>query len=724
MKRKQIQGLLLRQRVRPGKKDRWQMALRRLVAGESLLMLLAGICPWALPVAFGVMVWLVWILLDRKDLGSWFPLGTLAVLLLLSLGARQQLAEGFRLFWNEMGDTLLKHTGWQFPQLRRVLPQGQEGLCRGIFSLAVSLVLIPAAGKLGEQHPGCFGLTLLLTNLAVAVALDEGNGWMILSLAMAAFLMFPAPGSHQGLGLPLACLSLTAAVFLLFTGSDRLPDWQTAIRKDVHAHLYETASTTLPEGDLTHYTGGKTAVAPALTVTMEVPQTLYLRGFTGEVWQDGRWQSLPGEVLTENRELLSWLKENGFSAESQYAAAGENQGLTATQVTVVNTGACRKWRYVPFHLCAEETKSVYDLSQGSIRGSGQVDTYRVLGTTADISAVLEQIRQETDTDYRRKESAYREFVYAQYLQVPADLKESLEGQWQRIQREEPGTAESCAVRFLRECFPEEGESDILLPLENAKGTSYQYATVAVMTLRYFGIPARYAEGYVISAEAAQAAAGSPMTVDSTCARAWVEVYQDGLGWIPMELTPGLGETTYEAPPESGTSPTPEEEEQEEEEPEETEEPQPDTLTGTVTDFLQENWLWLPLLAVLLVLAVVLRRYLLLHRRMARFRAADPAEAVGWILADSIRILEKCGIPRENGSLLAMEAKLQAALGNDYVQKFHSAVELNYLALFSSRPMEERHRQQALDFRTETVEGFRKRDKRLRFWWRKWIRCLY
>jgi hypothetical protein len=35
--------------------------------------------------------------------------------------------------------------------------------------------------------------------------------------------------------------------------------------------------------------------------------------------------------------------------------------------------------------------------------------------------------------------------------------------------------------------------------------------------------------------------GETMTVDSSCAKAWVEVYQDGIGWIPMDLTSGIGE---------------------------------------------------------------------------------------------------------------------------------------------------------------------------------------
>lgn len=687
-----------------------------------LLLGLSGYTAMTLPLVFGIMIPLAWMLLDRKELGSWVPLGSLAVLLILSLAVRQQLIEGFRLYYNDFADTVLINTGWQIPQLRRLLEQ--ENLCRGIFSLAVSLALVPAAGILGEKHPAAFGLCLMLVGLLATVLLGGVNGWVVLGFALAVLLVLPAKGSHRGFGLLMGAVLLTVVVFLLIIGSGRLPAWQENLQKQLHERFYETSSTTLPEGDLKNYTGKNTVTAPALTVTMEVPQPLYLRGFTGEIWQDGCWKSLPGEKLLENRQLLSWLNENNFSAGGQFSAAGENRGLTVSQVTVRITGACRKWRYVPFNLCMKNTGRIYDLTQGGIPSAGEEDTYTVLGTAADIRTVLEAIQQETDTDYRRAESAYREFVYNNYLQVSSDMKDALEEDWRRVQQESQGSAQSCAVQFLHECFPEEGESALSLPLENAAGTSYQYATVAVMTLRYFGIPARYAEGYVIREDAAQNAAGGAMTVDSSCARAWVEVYQDGLGWIPMELTPGLEETAYEAAQENSTSPIPEEEDQDEE-PEETEELQPDTLTGTVTNFLQEHWRGMPVVLVLLLLiCVVLHRKLVLKGRLSHFHASDPADAVGWIVADSVRILEKSGIVRENGSLLDMEPRLAGTFGADYGMEFRQAVELNQKALFSSCPLDESHRNQALTFRAKTIELFRTRNQFLRFWWRKWIRCLY
>ena len=64
-----------------------------------------------------------------------------------------------------------------------------------------------------------------------------------------------------------------------------------------------------------------------------------------------------------------------------------------------------------------------------------------------------------------------------------------------------GQAQECVRTFLEKYFSEEGKGDVkILPLEAAAGTSYQYATTAVLILRYFGIPARYAEGYMITDE--------------------------------------------------------------------------------------------------------------------------------------------------------------------------------------------------------------------------------
>ncbi len=85
-------------------------------------------------------------------------------------------------------------------------------------------------------------------------------------------------------------------------------------------------------------------------------------------------------------------------------------------------------------------------------------------------------------------------------------------------------------------------------LESDSGYCVHFATAAAMLLRYYGIPARYVTGYV-----AQTSAGEWSTVTEEAAHAWVEYYEDGVGWQMLEVTPSADESEeIAAPDESGT----------------------------------------------------------------------------------------------------------------------------------------------------------------------------
>nr|MBP3599329.1 transglutaminase domain-containing protein [Eubacterium sp.] len=70
-----------------------------------------------------------------------------------------------------------------------------------------------------------------------------------------------------------------------------------------------------------------------------------------------------------------------------------------------------------------------------------------------------------------------------------------------------------------------------------------YASKAVLLYRGLGIPARYVEGYL--ADGTDAEQGEDryyrVEVQAKDAHAWVEIYKDGVGWIPVDVTPGFYE---------------------------------------------------------------------------------------------------------------------------------------------------------------------------------------
>ena len=72
-----------------------------------------------------------------------------------------------------------------------------------------------------------------------------------------------------------------------------------------------------------------------------------------------------------------------------------------------------------------------------------------------------------------------------------------------------------------------------------KGYDVHFASLAVMMMRSLGIPARYAEGYLITGNEAELLnTGDIYEVTDKNAHAWAEIYLDGIGWIVFDPTPG------------------------------------------------------------------------------------------------------------------------------------------------------------------------------------------
>lgn len=106
------------------------------------------------------------------------------------------------------------------------------------------------------------------------------------------------------------------------------------------------------------------------------------------------------------------------------------------------------------------------------------------------------------------------------------------------------------------------------PIEFFLGTSRQgycmhYAGASVLILRELGVPARYVSGYIIGDFEKNDINGSyEAVVRDSNGHAWVEIYLDGLGWIPIEVTKGYSvmvtPMTYFGVATGGTpTPTPE-----------------------------------------------------------------------------------------------------------------------------------------------------------------------
>lgn len=683
MTRKQNRALWLR----PKQEERSDRSLWTPVLCGAFLyalgLLLGDPTPW-LPAAAGTLVCAAYLLTRKR---GWFAPAVLCAMVLLTLLFRDAITDGFARFYNRMGDAYTMGTGIVLPALET----GGEGhvLFSVLVGVGVGLVFCLLSGG-----PACIGLTALLC--AGASILMNREIFLLPLVLCAVLLCVPRRGRGMAMVIPLVVLILLS----------RLPGVQSwsiqqseLLRSAVHEARYETAYTTLPEGDISRAELPKTDAA-ALVVTMEKPETLYLRGFTGAVLEGEQWKPLDTQVLAKQEDLLYWLNLNEFDIRAQFDAAAPEAEYNT--VTVQNLGACSSYRYIPFGIRADEKLSPEDLADHA-KGNGE--RYDLITTVhnapALIPQLLENLAGSDDPEvlrYLQAEAAYRGFVREHYLTVPAGT--ALEEYWNAAEGMEPQAA---VKAVLERCWPEGAR------------TGPHYATAAVLTLRHFGIPARYAEGYIVPET------GEPsIEVTGAHAACWAEVYQDGIGWLPMALTPGLEQTVQEETVEKETPP--------ETIPQETQ-PQsdPEPTGGTqvrIDQLLLSGMLIVLLLILLAVLLLVLRRRWIINKRKALLEQGEVREAVAWSMADAVSMLARLNIHRGNGSLDCLVQPIRERFGEEYAQRFQAAAGLNAKALFSSREMGEADRGTMLDLRARTLELLKAEANWIKKLWMQFILCLY
>lgn len=700
----------------------------------------------------GIYICVMFAILAKFEKQNWYSVLVLVLIFIVVLIGRNLFIEGMADIWNKIGDSWTAATGIVVQDIATGTVSKQSSAGYLLFGAVAGAVLALTSCFVSSYLSFVAGMMLPALLLVETIAFDITVPLWIWVLIMVSALYLMISGiwknSKSAGAILSSCFSCIITASVIFTvmlickTDNRLTVMSGEIKADIHQKIYETQYTTLPEGKLHNYRDKSKTAQTALVVSMEEPEQMYLKGFSGSVYENGIWTALDTKLIAENEEMLYWFNTNGFNPKTQFAAA-QIADFQKNTVTVQNISACSEYLYAPFSIVDGDYIKDEDINPDSIKGENKrIYTYSVVSGGADsITATIEKLQKSNAAEvleYRKNESAYRNFVYENYLQVPQEAVEILGEQWD-ITAEKYNSADNLTLaqaqevtlQFLSRCFTEDGKVEkIELPLKSAENTSYQFSTVAALTLRYFGIPARYAEGYVISAEMAQKAEnGTTIKVDSNCARAWVEVYQEGIGWIPMDLTPGFGEFTEEKITESDTKGQSTEgtEETEDEENPEDKEDQPDYTGGYMVRVMKKVKKGVSVLLVAIILSalmVYIRRKIILTKKYSLFETDNVNDSTARIYTDVADILKAMGYDRGNGSMAALYDDFYYSYGKDYADKFMAATAINSRAIFSSKKLDENHRKQIYEFREYTLEIMKNNVKWAKRQWIKWGLCLY
>lgn len=303
------------------------------------------------------------------------------------------------------------------------------------------------------------------------------------------------------------------------------------------------------------------------------PHRLYLRSWTGGDYGSNQWKDLPDGQYESVAHLFEknqgeWYDQGAWLMEVIARSPALSQSLANYMKDDESVEDLKKdfnvdavYEKTPFFLLPYDTSFgaplfAYDRSPMSREGKA----YSTYLWNLPAGALLSMMEEENSSDpyfrtYLGAEKEYRRFVYDHYLDIPDSVKKglaalgpipparSLSEKRQRVEDIRHFLAENYSYTRSPGKTPAGKDFITYFLTESKKGYCTSFASAAVMLLRASGIPARYAAGLTVGADEIKDAPLSEgglhrLSINDHHAHAWAEVYVDGLGWRPVEMTPG------------------------------------------------------------------------------------------------------------------------------------------------------------------------------------------
>ena len=304
-----------------------------------------------------------------------------------------------------------------------------------------------------------------------------------------------------------------------------------------------------PEGKTSRGIGGNEDIR--LAVTSDKSGKMYLKAYVGSVYKDGNWELLDGKKYSEKYEGMfqKYQKEEFHPLSQLHSYIKVSQGKTSNviscdvaKVSIVNENAYQKYVYLPYGASYESVQKVnayhqdLNLTKTLLENTAQEqDEYEVdmtvqddiLGYTGASWLSTEASNGQGSGTYRDIEADYRKFVYENYMDITKEQEETVLP-YVSFESEDLAAFTDALRKNLKNQGQQDGNWDAL-----------RYTTMGTLAFRYAGIPARYVEGYEVVTDGTPASSGKYITyVTGENAHAWVEIYKNGIGWIPVDVTPG------------------------------------------------------------------------------------------------------------------------------------------------------------------------------------------
>lgn len=544
---------------------------------------------------------IIYFLSANKRIGRYLTFYVLMVSSVVLLAANKFSWQGILFFANSIIDAINEKNGMLIIPFNTGDPEKYEKaryLVTGILSLITSSVNANAVirkdtvfATIMNSVPVIF---LICFSLSPSVPVFVIFVLSVVALCVRAGIKKPLPMGHKNVRtvyiqggkypvLPLVVLSVTACFTVLF--SFMLREYKPLRTVDTAKNKAEAAYedtvygsrvnyTPLPDGNLNNAVSVEYTDTPVLNLKMEHPGQVYLRTFVGESFEDGKWTTLPKTAYSgDYLGILEYLGLNDFYPFMQmselYKMETERTGsaVKSSNLTVANIALKSDRLYIPYETNADEALTSKKVAATCVHASGirgersyTIGTYTPKYTdygSANLKSWLGGLSECPGFDsYKENELIYRDFVYDNYLSISEKDKKTVNA---AVTENLRGKDYRTVIAYIRTLFTENYKFSYDLSSEEGKGTGYEkdslakfslgtktgydcyFASFAALILRNAGIPARYAEGYFLSEDDVSVyedLTDVEFELYDSAAHSWVEVYVDGIGFVPVDVVPG------------------------------------------------------------------------------------------------------------------------------------------------------------------------------------------
>lgn len=262
---------------------------------------------------------------------------------------------------------------------------------------------------------------------------------------------------------------------------------------------------------------------------------IYIKNFTGVDYQDSQW------IIDDEKKLTAQIQKNYGDYISPYEIRSDQSRiererarkaeLSSQKLTLHPQNDVNLQDTQLYHMLTknEEDREILFQFYPDYAYTDHLDTFTPSNSLIEFETVLHQSVQTV------------------YTQVDTDSLSSLYSLVKANPINDLDTVTAFIVCLLQEnttytrtpgYMPWQEDATESFLFRQKKGYCVHYASAAALLYRMYNIPCRYATGYVVYPQDFQKEKESyQATIPENRSHAWIELYLDAWGWVPVDMTP-------------------------------------------------------------------------------------------------------------------------------------------------------------------------------------------